>query len=208
MGPGDADLVIDLGAIGHGPVQPLVLGITGMLPTTPQLAAWRSLTVAGTGFPQDLSGFSGGQVSATARTEWQVWSALIARSGSLPRIPTFGDYGISHPDLTDIDPRLMQPSAAVRYTAADEWLIVKGRSLRRHKFTQFHQLSGTLVARPEFSGAGFSWGDTYIQDCAQQSVGVGNQTTWRKVGTSHHLAYVVRQIANQGGTSGAPAPPP
>ncbi|MEI7881504.1 MAG: hypothetical protein WCI95_11585 [bacterium] len=37
-------------------------------------------------------------------------------------------------------------------------------------------------------GPKFSQGDKYIYDCATGTAGTGNLTTWRKVGTNHHLA--------------------
>jgi hypothetical protein len=195
--PADADLVIDLAAIGTAAVHTLTLGVIGLIATTPHVTDWRSLTVAATGFPQDMSRFSSGTTSATPRTEWQLWLALRARRAALARVPTFGDYAISHPDLVDIDPRLMQPSATIRYTADDDWLVVKGKSFRRNGAGQFHTLSATLANRSEFSGAGFSWGDDYIATCATGAGTPGNLMTWRRVGTSHHLAFVVSQIASQ-----------
>ena len=134
-------------------------------------------------------------VTPIPRIEWTVWRSLIVRS-RLPRLPAFGDYAISHPQPSEVDPRIMRPSASIRYTANDAWLVLKGRNLRDYGYAEFYDVCRDLVARPEYSGPSFSWGDWYIEECANQRVGTGNLTTWRKVGTSHHLAFVTRQIAS------------
>ena len=90
----------------------------------------------------------------------------------------------------------MRPSASIRYTAQDSWLVLKGKNLRGNGFGQFYQVSRDLIARPEYSGRNFSWGDAYIYECGDELAGPGNLTTWRKVGTSHHLVFAVRQLAN------------
>ncbi len=94
----------------------------------------------------------------------------------------------------------MRPSASVRYTHDTYWLVPKGRNLREYGFDQFHGVCRALVQRVEYAGPQFSWGDQYIDDCAAERVGPGNLTTWRKVGTSHHLAFVVRQLATEVGS--------
>ena len=53
-------------------------------------------------------------------------------------------------------------------------------------------------------GPEFSEGDRYISECAGGSAGTGNLTTWRKVGTNHHLEKVVRDISSLFGSSAAP----
>jgi hypothetical protein len=108
----------------------------------------------------------------------------------------FGDYAISHPVQKELDPRTMRMSASIRYTTQENWLVVKGRNVRQYGFDQYFELCKTLVKRPEFSGKDYSWGDNYIADCAAGRTGPGNATTWRKVGTNHHLTVVEQEIAS------------
>jgi hypothetical protein len=96
----------------------------------------------------------------------------------------------------EVDPRVMKPSASIRYTTDENWLVVKGKNLRDYSFDEFYYVCRDLIARPEYCGPAFSWGDWYINECANVREGPGNLTTWRKVGTSHHLAFVANQIAN------------
>lgn len=194
--PPDVHLVLDFGPILGSQMDTIVLAVRAVVVALPHVTRWQTLTFAATAFPENLSGFTPNTLSPTPRSEWLVWQSLANNRDSIPRLPTFGDYGIQHPALPDIDPRIMQVSANIRYTHENEWLILKGRSVRVQGFAQFHHLSQSLVNRQEYSGRNFSWGDAYIEDCANQTVGTGNHTTWRRVGTTHHLSYVTEQIAN------------
>jgi Beta protein len=188
----EADLILDLRAIGEN-VQ--VDEIASMVEQVPRLTQWRSFALCGTAFPPDLMGLAPSARSLIPRTEWSLWTELI-RSRSLAREPSFGDYVIASPQPSEVDPRIMRPSASIRYATNENWLILKGQNLRDHGFGQFHEVARTLTQAPEYSGPAFSWGDRYINDCANRLVGTGNLTTWRKVGTSHHLALAVKQLAS------------
>jgi hypothetical protein len=168
-----------------------------MFASLPHLNAWRTFTLLSSSFPVNLAEFSPG-IGSIPRTEWTVWNALVGRSG-IPRVPAFGDYTIAHPDVPELDPRIITMSANIRYTAANEWLIFRGRSVRDPRFggfAQYRALASSVSGNPHYRGPGFSWGDKYIDDCANGSAGTGNATTWRRVGTNHHMVSVVRQIAS------------
>lgn len=88
----------------------------------------------------------------------------------------------------------MTRAASIRYTAADMWLVPKGRSVKKHGTGQYETLCQKLVADKRFAGAAFSTGDRYIDACAAGNDGPGNGTTWRQVPTNHHLTLVVSQM--------------
>jgi hypothetical protein len=136
-------------------------------------------------------------IGSVARSEWSLWTQLSKEIGTTV---WFGDYGISHVDVREIDPRLMVASASIRYTTDNEWLIFRGRSLRESRYGgygQYRALSTQVVNHFAYSGPRFSWGDDYLFKCAHSLVGTGNLTTWRQVGTNHHISFVVRQLASQ-----------
>ena len=198
--PQSADLIFDLRALPpEGPNLP-VDAVIEFVNRLPHLSAWRTFTLAATSFPPNLTGLPPSGISFIPRLEWTLWSELLGQEHRIPRLPAFGDYAISHPEPAEVDPRVMRPSASIRYTCDASWLILKARNLRDHGYEQFHNVCRVLVQRPEFCGPQFSWGDQYIDDCAAERVGTGNLTTWRKVGTSHHLAFVVHQLANEVGS--------
>jgi hypothetical protein len=191
----ESDLILDLRSI-VPPQQIDADSILNFIQLLPKLSSWRSFTISATSFPQNLMGLPPEEASVIERTEWTLWLDLLPRFRELPRRPAFGDYAISHPETPEVDPRIMRPSASIRYTAEQSWLILKGSNLRDNGFEQFREVSRELLQAPEYSGSTFSWGDSYIEGCAYGRTGTGNLTTWRQVGTSHHLSFVVRQLAN------------
>jgi hypothetical protein len=190
-----ADLLLDLRSLTPDEGNTLRAAIPVFVRSIPNLVDWRSFTLAGTAFPENLMELPPSSFSLITRLEWIIWRNLVARA-RVPRLPSFGDYAVASPQPSEVDPRIMRPSASIRYTTDESWLIPKARNLRDFGFAQFHDICRELIQRPEYSGPGFSWGDWYIDECANERVGTGNLTTWRKVGTSHHLACVTRQIAS------------
>jgi Beta protein len=190
----DIDLVVDLGAMGAGGGL-AVATVRMVLGSVPQLDAWRSLTLVASSFPLDLSDVDSDSDGTSPREEWRLWRALYSRQGQLLRMPTFGDYGVAHPVPRLLDPRVVNRSAQIRYTGEEDFHLIKGRSIKDNGSAQQHDIARRLVARPEFRGASFSWGDGYIAACARREVGPGNGSTWRSVGTSQHMAFVTEQVA-------------
>lgn len=189
------DLIIDLEDLGSDPGRALLVArsVFSMIPKK----NFRYMILAAASFPEDLSDVDAATTTTLPRREWELWKTLQRRPNLLPRRDLiFGDYAITHPVPKELDPRTMRMSASIRYTTRDSWLVVKGRNVRQYGFDQYFELCKELVQRPEYEGREFSWGDKYISDCADGMAGPGNATTWRKVGTNHHLTLVMREIAN------------
>lgn len=164
----------------------------------PAVDRYASLTVVGSSMPQTLGELVKTSTTGTVRRrELDVWSQLQRVKG-LVRRPSFGDYGVVHPDLMDLDPRQITVAADIRYTIPSEMLIVRGSSTRHHPlgFGQYHALAKSLVAMPEYSGRTFSWGDEtiYRKAHAISVAGPGNKTTWVQIATNHHLEFVVKEL--------------
>jgi hypothetical protein len=196
LAPGGADLIVDLKELNPEAVDFNIIGAMGVVTAVPDVEAWRSLTLLGSGFPQNLADMQPASESRFPRAEWAVCSSLRGRN--LRRTPTYGDYSIDHPNPpVAIDPRLLRVSAQLRYTDETDWLVFKERNIRDFGNEQFIDICRRLVTRPEFRGADFSWGDNYIAvRAAGTDTRPGNPRTWRKVGTSHHIATVIDQLAN------------
>jgi hypothetical protein len=191
------DIVLDFRDIRPSQTATVGIAVRSILQIIRGIDEWRSVVLAATAFPPSLSVVLPSSTETLPRSEWSVWTSLAQNRSRLPRLPTFGDYGIQHPDPTEeIDPRVMTTSANIRYTTDTDWLIVKGKSIKKHGPEQSHGLCRTLIARAEYKGPTFSWGDQYIEECAGRSTNPGSPTTWRKVGTNHHLTLVVEQLAN------------
>ena len=134
---------------------------------------------------------------AVPRNEWLLYKLLRTKLGNIDtRIPTFGDYVINHPEVLQIDMRLVKPTATIRYTIDDAWLIIKGPNVRDYGYGQYLDHCKTLTSDPRFLGSIFSKADQYISDCAAGRAKTGNLSTWRWIGTNHHLEKVALDVAN------------
>lgn len=199
--PQDTDVVIDFGDEVDKPTAAAALmrAITGSMPNVTQ---WRSLTFAGTSIPASMAGVPTMKVSAFARGEWDAFTDLLG-GPALGRPVRFGDYGVQHPDLTiDVDPRFMRVFSTFRYATPTGWLIARGKELRVDGYEHVHDLAALTVNHPEFAGAAFSYGDTWLDECAKETACVGrgcpshgNAERWRKISTNHHLAHVTTELA-------------
>lgn len=203
--PQQIDLVLDFAAIDATSASATYLAASSVLPALPTLTTWRSVIFAASSFPQDLSA-AGTGFSTIPRAEWALYqSLLVNRPGG--RAVSFGDYAIAHPIYRQVG---FPGSAAIRYTHTNEWLVNRGRAVTgpvHGGYGQFQTLSAQLVAHGWYCGPNHCWGDQYIMACSQGG-GPGNNTTWRAVGTNHHLTYVAQQCASHRAPGSGISPPP
>jgi hypothetical protein len=195
--PGQVDMLLDLDQVESANVQLYLNWLVQWLPHLPYSTAWRTLTLAGCAFPKTLSAFKVGTVGLVPRAEWAVWSSLLSHLPNGGRMPTFSDYGVSFTDVAEVDPRIMQNVHNIRYTAANEWFIFRGKNLKTGKGPSNHQVCQQVVAHSSYCGPTFSTGDAEIYACAGRTTHPRNPTQWRETGTNHHLTFVVRQLASQ-----------
>lgn len=192
------DLIIDLESIFGISYGILSLPVISFINAIPFVNRFRTLTLASSAFPSDLSDISPSSIEKIDRNDWLLWNVII--SAKLNRIPSFGDYSIAHPVTNELDQRLITISASIRYTCDAYWLIIRGRSTKKFGWEQYFALCESMInmGNPPYCGAAYSWGDKYISDCANPhpTVGTGNSTTWRKVTNNHHFQKVVTQISS------------
>lgn len=166
----------------------------------PDIEKYRTLSLCMSSFPENLSEQDSSSTKIIERSEWVVWNRLL-EANSIKRMPIYGDYGISNPSIQDIDPRIMQMSANIRYTIDEGWFILKGKGVKRSGFEQFYTLSELLVNSGKYYGENYSWGDKKINQKSKKIGGTGNATTWRQIGTNHHLTVVMNQILSNSPSS-------
>jgi hypothetical protein len=197
IAPSQIDLILDLGAVGDeqsaGFAARIARLVLGELPYEPE---WNTLAVGAGSFPTDLSDVQPNVLSPVPRHDAEIWRSVRRRVTG--RIPSFADYAIAHP-VMPIGAGFA-PAPQLRYTAAQEWLVMKGRKSDRRGSRQFFDICRVVEERPEFT-AGLSWGDRTISEAArfndQEEGGkTGNAMTWRAIGTSHHVALVISRLAN------------
>jgi len=198
LSPKQIDLIIDYKLI---PQKNQIPRFTLLCQLLPYLKMWRSFTALSGIFPKYLYTFSV-DIHHIQRSDWLMWvSQLDAR---LQRIPSFGDYTIQHPLFSEPPPGAI-PSASIRYTIEDSWLLFRGEGLNKKNsagHAQYPAHAQLLVEREEFKGPDFSMGDLYIYDMAQRAKQeekvkkTGTPSSWLKVGINHHLTLVASQISN------------
>ena len=191
----EVDLIIDLAAKNFDPLDALADLVSWLLQSDPVFGEVRSLILVGTSFPASMADIKGPR-QTIPRLEWMLYKEIVA---SLPegfRLPTFGDYAISSADMPKGDMRLLKPSASVRYTINDAWLITKGSNVRDNGFEQFRQRCEDVVNSGHALPNGYSAGSDYVRGCHANIEKTGNLTTWRWVGTNHHITKVVDDLAN------------
>jgi hypothetical protein len=186
-----ADLLLDLDYIDPD----VDIDVTMLAESIDQMVsvgAWRSVVLIGTTMPETLACIGQGTVGTLPRREWEVWRQISL--SAVKRVPAYGDYAVQnpHPPREDGGPGMR---ANIRYTAADATVVARGEgSLIQEGAEQYRDLCAQLVARPEFSGRDYTWGDGVIAGCADGSVDPGWQNQWRGAGTSHHLRFVTDQL--------------
>lgn len=191
----EVDLIVDLGSPNFQPIgdfSDLLISTMGSLYI---LDFFRTFTIAGSSFPSSMAELSK-PISIVNRDEWILYKAIVANAPEVLRLPTFGDYAIAHPELPSLDMRLLKPSATIRYTIDDAWRISKGNNVRDYGFGQYKGICFELSVDSAFQGETLSWGDAYIKKCGAGIESTGNLTTWRGVGTNHHIAKIVSDLAS------------
>lgn len=160
------------------------------------LPDWKTLTVAATAMPSTLP--PGRGVSVIERADWIHYSSIRSKRTALLRVPTFGDYAVTHPDpLSEIDPKQIQISAKLKYTSSNSWLLSRGDLYKGHGGKSkggeaIRSVAQELTRRPEFTRS-HTGPEKWIEDAAKNGR-PGNTTTWVTIGTWRHLLRVLEQL--------------
>lgn len=191
ISPAQSDLILDAGLLdGSATVQAAVAG--QCLALLPNLAEWRTVVVAFSGFPVPLSTVvPRSTVRAVPRTDAAAF-ATTARASKRPIV--FADYTLGSPSYDSVP---FTPIPNIRYAAGGEWIIHRAQE-RKGPGPQFRALAAAIVAAPYFSGPAFSPGDRQISDAASGAGGPGNPTTHLRAGISRHVHVVLERLATLG----------
>jgi hypothetical protein len=194
------DIVMDMGDVG-----PMVsIGVTGLamrfIQSVPTPNAWRTFTLSGCAFPKSMGGVGKNSFLLADRSEWVCWrDSLYKKRTSLARLPTFSDCAIQHSEgVEDFDPVKMAASACARYAVDDWWLLVKGESTRKVRAgIQFPKIAKRIVNNVHgnhFKGIKHCAGCKSIDDAANGAPRLGSPEAWRRLGTIHHVATVLKDL--------------
>jgi hypothetical protein len=207
--PDHVHLLIDFAGVAQAHVEPLKSAIIPNINSVADIANWKSVLFAASGFPPALSDIGQYEMDSFARTEWDLWTHAVERKNELARLPTFSDYCTSNPELQEFDPRKMSIAPKLKYTGGDSWLVAKGKAPKRLKSLkagekntpnsdQLKVLAEMIMKSKEWKSPDFSGGDRQIAKYAGGE-GPHDATTCVVAGVAHHLTYVVKQIASLAG---------
>jgi hypothetical protein len=162
----------------------------------PMLRQWRSLTVLAGTFPKDLRHIKPVGRHDLPRAEWHYFNEHVLQNSELSEYASFGDYPIQHPVYSE-PPVPCYPTASIRYTLADSWIVMKGEMLRKKGgpgakqwpaqakvLTSFHR---------EYCGPEHCDGCRYISSMAHSTNGTGDCTSWLGATLNHAMTIGAQQ---------------
>jgi hypothetical protein len=195
LDPEAVDLILDAGPLPNDPTVDLFVSLIGSaLGSLPHLNRWRRIVVLSGSMPTVLSAVPVGSTRRLPRREWSLWTRLVAP----PRVLSYGDFGIAHPESPDelANPRGIPLYAQLRYTTEETFAIVKARDVHVYGPGELYDVCQRATKLTEWDGAGFSASDSWISARAAGSGEAGNYMVWRKIGTGHHITKIVSLLAS------------
>ncbi len=187
------DLLLDLESVEDLTVNEIYEWALLNISSIKHISKYRSLIVSGGNFPINLIKLKADQIHIIQRKQWLAWQ-LLCNSSDIERFPTYSDYAISHPQISDYGEGVPNASASIRYTDESDYIIYRGKGTRQHSFEQFYSISESLINSEDYYGSDHCPGDKFIFKCGTEKEETGNLKTWRWVGTIHHLTVVVNQL--------------
>lgn len=193
VSPSRVDLVCDLQCCYQGAMTYLRI-----CEKIPELVSWRSFTIVSGDFPVDLQEYAPRMEHLRKRSDWIAWCRQVGNGTLLPRNPNYGDYTIQFGEFRP-PVKGARPSASVRYTLDDKWLILRGEDISKEGGPGAAQWWGwavVLCGRPEYYGREFSAGDEFIFQRSVSPENPGTPRSWLYAGINHHLTVAAKQMAN------------
>lgn len=187
--PAEIDILLDYA---HRKTEAEVIQLSALhLALLPHLKSWRTLSLASASFPESISSLEMNVWHSQPRVDWLAWRAVSTqRRKRGTRVPTFADYGVR--GISTGKPIQNTPAPNLRYTSEQICLIRRGKKRQQ----QMKKIAQQLVARPEFTGAEFSYGDRQIAARASDgSPSDGAPEHWILWCMNHHAEYMVLQLS-------------
>lgn len=192
--PQDVDILLDFADLSDTTVSEITDIAYSFLWHNQRIRDFRSVIVAGSSALKTVTDVGKDDQKEVLRTELHLWSELW-RDMPDDFKPVYGDYGVIHPDFSDLGPNKYM-NAKIRYTAGDKILYFRGHGLLHPEkdYVQYHGLASLVRSDTRFRGRGYSFGDAYLDNCAQRQSTHGSPATWVKADMNHHLTYVALQV--------------
>lgn len=193
----ETDLILDVKEIDSAKINEKSFLIVGTLNNISRLNEFRNIILSTNSFPNTLTSCPADSLTVLRRVEKQLYDRVVNNFSKCPII--YSDYSINHWSYFEFIPGI-KPSFNIRYTTAEHYLIFKGKTIQKGglNIENVQYACEQIFNHPFYSGRDFSWGDTEIYNKANEpNPRSGNLTTWRAIGTNHHITLVVNQLSNQ-----------
>lgn len=183
--PSDVDLIFDAQDL------PRVLSHGALNDLFPLSQFARNWVVLGGSFPSSITDMKPDDYEhKRERREWTAWRDEMEIVGNSRR-PLYGDYATQSAIYTPSPPFPGSPS--VRYTAGEEYVVLRGR--RAAGAAQYIGHALYLREQAYYKEVVETPGDLYVDRIALRTEGTGNATTWRVASLERHLNVVAAQVA-------------
>lgn len=194
LGENDIDIILDFASLSGLDLAEIKEVVVSFLFGNPRARNYRSIVVASSSALRTVSDVGLDDMAEVAREELHLWSDLWNDLPDEVR-PVYGDYGIVHPDFSDIGPNKYM-NAKIRYTAGDKLLYFRGHGLLHpvKDYGQYRALARKVRADSRYRNHTFSVGDAYLNACANGLGTPGTPSTWVSADMNHHITYVAQQI--------------
>lgn len=165
---------------------------------------WQHVVFLGTNYPTTNPAETG-QTAIHPRNEWRAWREAVKFDPSTAEHMVFGDFAADCAKIK-FGGKGGRPIPHCRYTTESDWLVVRGNEFGS-QYEIMKNVFERVVNSGKFSGKEFSEADGYIYDVAKNNIdSAGNASKWRQLNTTHHITYVVADIAKVRGIQIAKIP--
>ncbi|WP_342045957.1 beta family protein [Bacillus sp. OTU530] len=195
----NTDLIIDVQHVESSKINEASFLIRGALNLIEGIGGeYRNVIFSSNSFPETLQ-VEKYELSAIPRVETNLFEKVKPYFSKKKVNLIYSDYSINHWSFFEFV-RGMQPSFNIRYTAEDFYIVYKGDTVKKGglKIEKVQEGCNLLVSSIYFKGKDYSWGDNEIHEKATgETTRPGGLTTWRAIGTNHHITFIVDLLSSQ-----------
>ncbi|HVG84273.1 MAG TPA: hypothetical protein VM820_07130 [Vicinamibacterales bacterium] len=193
----DVDLILDCGdELGHL----AVLAATSEVAAIASGRTFRSVTFAGAAWPKNMP--AGAANHEIPRDDFAAYVNLATACASrATAVPDYADWAVAHPDPSlDVDPRILNIAATMRYTCVDKWVLgkgglYKGNGGKSKGGAVVRPMLVALTAHSEYRSVLSCEAERWIDDVVAGRTGPGNPGIWRRWALVRHLTLTVKQLS-------------
>ncbi|MCK0470410.1 beta family protein [Halalkalibacter sp. APA_J-10(15)] len=189
------DLIIDAQSVEVKRINEVSFLVKGALSSINNIDKFRNVIFSSNSFPKSLE-VERNKLSVLPRIESKLFQKVLSQS-TVNLI--YSDYSINHWTYFEFILGI-QPSFNIRYTTENSYVIFKGETNKKGglKIDKVQAACKLLTDSEYFLGKDYSWGDLEIHSRANGDISKsGNLTTWRAIGTNHHITLIVNHLSNQ-----------